>query len=84
MPRSKRDVRAGGVNRSLGGTQLGQMRCLCCGRWLPRDAIAHIRRKKYWCERTSKMLVCAFCGECWSTGKVWRDVWVADLECEKD
>ena len=78
MPRSKRSVRASGVGRSLGAVRLKTIRCLCCGEWFPREAIAHIGRKPYFLGK--KKMPRAFCGECYTSGRVWRDPWKVEEE----
>lgn len=45
---------------------------------MPREAIAHIRKRPL-----RPDIPCAFCGECWTTGKVWHDPWVVELELEE-
>jgi hypothetical protein len=83
MPRSKRTVRASGVSRSLTGKcRENLIRCLCCGRWLPREAIGFIRRKPY--VIGGKTWPGAFCGECYQSGKVWRDPWKVELDPADD
>ena len=81
MPRSKRERRASGVSRSLTGQSKNPLiRCLCCGGWFPREAIAEIQRKPFLYGPDEKKLPRAFCGECWQSGRVWRDPWVVELE----
>lgn len=72
MPRSKRDVKAAGVTRSLGGNRGQFLTCVSCERHLPRDAIAFIRRKPIQAgPRKGKPF--AVCGECYRTGSYIRN-----------
>lgn len=72
MPRSKRDVRAAGVTRSLGGTRAQFLTCINCERHLPRDAIAFIRRKPVEAG-PHKGKPFAVCGECYRVGSfIWN------------
>jgi hypothetical protein len=81
MPRSKRSVRAAGVAKTLTGQSSNPLiRCLCCGRWLPREAIAEIQRKPF--VVGGKEMPRAFCGECYHSGAVWREAWVVELEAK--
>lgn len=86
MPRPKRTVRASGVARSRTGSgRAVTERCLCCGRTVPRTAIAHIGRKPFpsVAREGVPRLPRAFCGECWHSGAVWRGQWVVELEYER-
>jgi hypothetical protein len=74
--RPKRSVRASGVGRSLGASQGDLIQCVCCGRWLPREAIAHIRRKSMLVQGKKKAV--AFCGECWTTAAYTWKPWVVE------
>jgi hypothetical protein len=67
MPRSKRDVHASGVTRSLGGARGRMLVCVCCDRYLPRDAIAFIRKRPTE-HGKHKGKPFAVCGECYAPG----------------
>jgi hypothetical protein len=70
------------VAKSLTGEARNPLiRCLCCGRRLPREAIAWIGRKP--CTFGGKTMPRAFCGECYQSGRVWRDTWVVELEAKR-
>ncbi len=67
MPRPKRSVRASGVGRSLGASQGQLIKCIGpCGRWLPRESIAHIGRKPI-TAGPNKGRPRAVCGKCWQS-----------------
>lgn len=72
--RSRRSARAVGVARSLGASPARTIQCAVCKRWLPRDAIAHITRKRM-TKGPHKGQPVSVCGECWHSGRVWSDSW---------
>lgn len=80
MPTPKRVRRASGVSRSLTGRPRNALvQCLCCGRWLPRTAIAHVGRKAFYRASDGRRVPRAFCGECYHSGEVWRrGVWAVE------
>ena len=73
MPRSKRSVRASGVARSLGAAPANLIQCAVCKRWLPREAIAHIRKKPM-SIGPHKGQRPAVCGECYR-GPYFYEPW---------
>lgn len=63
--RSRRDVRAGAVARSMGGGRGDLILCLVCERKLPRDAIYFIARKPVPAGHKHQGKPVAVCGQCW-------------------
>ena len=80
MPRAKRDVRASGVQRSLGNSRRELHQCDCCRRRnLPRDAIAYISR--FLCTDGQPVVIC---GQCWYKLEPALDTWLKQTQAARE